>query len=247
MCIVSRLCVESASVHLLYVSVLVVEHRRHYSGDSLASQSSSSTQLSVSHNSQSSDKPDPPDTFSNQRSPHNLSTNQLSVQDPSANQSSGKSTPVTLEQSPNHIPTVVDSISNSVTPPLKSGIIVPTQPLNPVTVCTADTPLTSSKLPLVSPASSSGRKSASRKRRRSNASTDSRQSLPDSAGQYKCLWELCGSYFSTCSLLRKHVSGCHTNQAGTCLWTGCDKMERKRWALVSHVSVSVGIRWFFHQ
>lgn len=88
---------------------------------------------------------------------------------------------------------------------------------------------------------SSSKTGSSRKRRHSESLTDSRQSTPssDSLLLHKCLWAGCEVSYPTCSLLRRHVSSAHTTEAGACQWSGCDNLERKRWALVSHVSVSM--------
>ncbi|XP_067945739.1 AT-rich interactive domain-containing protein 2-like [Watersipora subatra] len=214
-----------------------MEHRRHHSGDSLASQSSTSTQLSASQQSISSDqKPDgiqtsyhqplsnPP--IANQQTSQTLSTNQTPAQTLSAAQRPPqRTTPVPIT---NHIPTVIESVcnpSNSITPP-------PISSAKQSSKIQVSIPDSQSSTPVVSP----GASKKSRKRRRSAASTDSKHSGETSVGQYKCLWEGCGLGFSSCPLLRKHVSQGHTTRAGACVWAGCDRIERKRWALVSHMT-----------
>lgn len=235
-------------LHSLFIIVLL-DHRRHHSGDSLASQSSTSTQLSASQQSISSDsKHDGLDQAPNQPLAHTHLSNQQTAQTSTINQIPSRPTqscrrsaqPPTNELSTeisiaNNIPTVVDSISNRVSdtsstkPPLRKST-------SSISVITDTEPAAVS--PLVSPAASG--KKPSRKRRRSTASsTDSKQSTDVSAGQHKCLWESCGLGFSSCAMLRKHASKIHTCAAGACMWAGCDRVERKRWALVSHVNVSV--------
>lgn len=234
---------------------MLVEHRRHHSGDSLASQSSTSTQLSISQHSQSSDHKqdlvEPPSiATANQRTPLPSIANQHSAQLPTPNQRPSEHS-MEVRQHPalatpqtnalpvaNHIPTVVETVANrsTDTPPGK-----PSFPANIavnvgdcISAPTVASPTLTSPLPA---AAATGKKT--RKRRRSTASTDSRHSsTTDPFGQYKCLWEGCGYGFTSCSLLRKHVSKEHTNKAGACVWAGCDRVERKRWALVSHVIVS---------
>ena len=112
---------------------------------------------------------------------------------------------------------------------------------NTLTVQTEDNSPTSLSVKSSSPRSTaSSNKSSSRKRRRSDSSIESRASAAcsDKTLPHKCFWADCPNSYATCSLLRRHVSDSHTHEAGTCQWAGCDKVERKRWALVSHVNVS---------
>ena len=210
-----------------------LDRRRHHSGDSLASQSSTSTQLSVSQQSISSDQKPDFSEHTNAQSPAQIpSSNQQPAQNATTNQTSARTvSQPSAAQAPlaNHIPTVVESVSvhSTDTPPSRPSSANKSN----IHISIPDNQLTS---PMASPGASSRK---GRKRRRSTTSNDSRQSTDSTYGQYKCLWEGCGSGFSTCSLLRKHVSQQHTTRAAACVWAGCDRVERKRWALVSHVTV----------
>ena len=212
-----------------------LDRRRHHSGDSLASQSSTSTQLSVSQQSISSDQKPDFSEHTNAQSPAQIpSSNQQLAQNATTNQTSARTvSQPSAAQAPlaNHIPTVVESVSvhSTDTPPSRPSSA--NKSSSNIHISIPDNQLTS---PMASPGASSRK---GRKRRRSTTSNDSRQSTDSTYGQYKCLWEGCGSGFSTCSLLRKHVSQQHTTRAAACVWAGCDRVERKRWALVSHVTV----------
>ena len=239
--------------------LVIADRKRHHSGDSLASQSSTSTQLSISQHSVSSNRPDSatdqptnhksasepvtskpanhrPDTLPHQTNQPPVTVINKDIIIPSGPLPSKPTTIASAVENVHNIPTVFDA--NRL---VHQPISINTHSTNPATPGRPS--VTSPAGSMTSPgAARSGRKSStgSRKRPKSASSTDSRRSpiTPD-VGQFKCMWEGCATAgYTTSGLLRRHVSTSHTNTAGKCVWSGCDRVERKRWALVSHVNVS---------